>query len=294
MIPASPSLGAASNRRGALFMVLAMACFALEDASLKAATAHVPPAIAIMGFGLLGMAGFALIALSRGERPLPRLTGGLMLRSGIELCGRLFYSLALAFTGLGLTSAILQATPLVVVAGAVVVFGEKVGWRRWLAIAVGLSGVMLVLRPTGDGMDMAAIFAVLGMLGFAGRDLATRAAPLTVTNAQLGVLGMTVLFVAGLVVQLAARTPLVLPGPLPAAQIALTALFGVAAYAALTVAMRTGEVSVVTPFRYTRLVFALILAALMFGEVPDAWMIAGCVLIVGSGLFTLARGRRMV
>ncbi|WP_349768677.1 DMT family transporter [Rhodobacter sp. NTK016B] len=284
----------AQNRRGALFMVLAMACFALEDACLKAATQSVPPAIAIMGFGLLGVAAFSLIALLRGERPVPRLTRGLMLRSGIELCGRLFYSLALAFTGLGLTSAILQATPLVVVAGAVVVFGERVGWRRWLAIAVGLVGVMMVLRPTGEGMDMAAIFAVLGMLGFAGRDLATRAAPLSVTNAQLGVLGMSVLFVAGLVVQLASGTPLVLPAPLPAALIAATALFGVAAYASLTVAMRTGEVSVVTPFRYTRLIFALILAAVMFNEVPDGWMIAGCVLIVGSGLFTLARGRRMV
>lgn len=275
-------------------MVLAMAAFALEDALFKSATQLVPPAIALMGFGGLGILTFAGAALIRRQRPLPRLTRGLLIRSGIELAGRLFYSLALAFTGLGLTSAILQATPLVVVAGAVFLFGETVGWRRWSAIAVGFVGVILVLRPTGDATDPALLFAVLGMLGFAGRDLATRAAPLTVTNAQLGVLGMMVLTLAGVVVQVAMGTPIALPGPEAALRIAATALTGVIAYAALTQAMRSGEVSVVTPFRYTRLVFALILAALMFGEVPDLPMIVGSLLIVGSGLFTLARARRMV
>ena len=136
--------------------------------------------------------------------------------------------------------------------------------------------------------------AVLGMLGFAGRDLATRAAPLNVTNAQLGVLGMSVLALAGLVVQAATWAPLVVPPPLALAQIAGAAVFGCLAYAALTVAMRSGEVSVVTPFRYTRLVFALILATTLFGERPDLPMLLGSALIVGSGLFTLARARRMV
>lgn len=282
----------ALNRRGAAFMVFAMAAFAGEDAFFKAATQTVAPGTAMMGFGLIGACLFTLMALSRGERPMPRLTRGLMIRSGIELCGRLFYSLALAFTGLGLTSAILQATPLMVVAGAVFVFGEKVGWRRWAAIVVGLIGVMLVLRPTGAGFEPAMIFALLGMAGFAGRDLATRAAPLTVTNAQLGVLGMSVMALAGVVVQTASLSMPVLPDGAGALRILGAAVFGVVAYGSLTVAMRSGEVSVVTPFRYTRLVFALILAWIWFGEVPDGWMLAGSVLIVGSGLFTLARSRK--
>ena len=134
---------------------------------------------------------------------------------------------------------------------------------------------------------------VLGMAGFAGRDLATRAAPPRVTNAQLGVLGLGMLFLAGVVVELATRAPLVVPsGPAALAILGATA-FGTSAYAALTVAMRTGEVSVVTPFRYTRLVFALILAALVFGERPDGLMLLGSALIVGSGLFTLARSRKV-
>nr|WP_319800504.1 DMT family transporter [Pararhodobacter zhoushanensis] len=129
------------------------------------------------------------------------------------------------------------------------------------------------------------------MLGFAGRDLATRAAPLSVTNAQLGVLGMGALAVAGLVVQLVTLAPITLPEPMAALRVAGAAVFGCIAYASLTVAMRSGEVSVVTPFRYTRLVFALILAALLFDETPDGIMLLGSALIVGSGLFTLARAR---
>ena len=282
----------AGNRRGALFMVLSMAAFSAEDAFFKAATQLIPAPSAMMGFGLLGMAIFAIAALIRGEVPMPRITRGLAIRSGIEVGGRLFYSLALAFAGLGVTSAILQATPLVVVAGAVWLFGEIVGWRRWVAIALGLCGVLLVLRPTGDALDPAALFAVLGMLGFAGRDLATRAAPLSVTNAQLGVLGMGALSVAGLVVQLVTLAPLGLPEPMAALRVVGAAVFGCIAYASLTVAMRSGEVSVVTPFRYTRLVFALILAALLFDETPDGIMLLGSALIVGSGLFTLARSRK--
>lgn len=283
----------AGNRKGAVFMTLSMAGFAAEDACLKAATALVPAPEAMMSFGALGALIFALVALTRGESPLPRPSRGLAIRSGFELGGRLFYSLALAFASLGATSAILQATPLVVVAGAVWVFGERVGWRRWTAIAVGFGGVLLVLRPSAEGIDAAALFALLGMAGFAGRDLATRAAPPRVTNAQLGVLGLGMLFLAGMVVELATRAPLVWPTGEAALAILGATLFGTLAYAALTVAMRTGEVSVVTPFRYTRLVFALILAAIVFGERPDGLMLLGAALIVGSGLFTLARARRV-
>ncbi|MCB1359757.1 MAG: DMT family transporter [Rhodobacter sp.] len=275
-------------------MVLAMACFAVEDACVKSAAAIVPPSTVMIGFGLTAMAVFAALALIRGERVLPPLSRGLAVRAGFELAGRLFYSLALAFSGLGVTSAILQATPLVVVSGAVWVFGERVGWRRWTAIGLGLIGVLMVLRPSASGVTLSALFALLGMIGFAGRDLATRAAPPTVTNAQLGVLGMGVLFLAGVVVAAVSGQMPVVPPVAAVGRILGAALFGVSAYAALTAAMRMGEVSVVTPFRYTRLVFALGLAWMLFGEVPDAMMLAGSVLIVGSGLFTLARGRRMV
>ena len=282
------------NQRGAAFMVMAMAAFAVEDALFKSATQTLAVGQALMIFGACGAALFALMARSRGESPLPvgGLTRGLAIRSVFELAGRLFWGLALAFANLGDTAAILQATPLVVVAGAVVVFGERVGWRRWTAIAVGFAGVLLVLRPTGAALQPAALFALIGMLGFAGRDLATRAAKPTVTNAQLGVLGFSVIIVAGIIVHLITQAPLTAPPVAAATRLIGAALVGTLAYASLTTAMRTGEVGVVTPFRYTRLVFALILGGVFFGEQPDSLMLAGSALIVGSGIFTLLRSRK--
>ncbi len=275
-----------------------MAIFAVEDALFKAATQHIPVGLCLLIFGSCGAALFAALALSRGQSPLPigGMTRGLLIRSGFELMGRLFFGLALAFADLSSTTAILQAAPLVVVAGAVVVFGERVGWRRWSAIILGLIGVLMVLRPdmSGDtgGLQATAIFAVLGMIGFAGRDLATRAAPPAVTNAQLGVLGFVVLIVAGVLVQLATAEPITTPDPAATLKLVLAAMLGVIAYSGLTAAMRTGEVSVVTPFRYTRLVFALIIAVVVFGETPDPMMLAGAALIVASGIFALARSNR--
>ena len=282
------------NRQGAAFMVAAMAAFAVEDALFKTATQTIPVALALLIFGGVGLALFATLAHLRGDGVAPRggFTRGLAIRSAFEVTGRLFFGLSLAFGDLSTTSAILQATPLVVVLGAVVVFGETVGWRRWTAILLGLVGVLMVLQPTGASLQPTAVFALLGMLGFAGRDLATRAAPPKVTNAQLGTLGFAMLVVAGLVLQAVTGTPLAVPPAADLLRLTTAAVFGVLAYSALTAAMRSGEVSVVTPFRYTRLVFALILAVTLFGERPDTLMLAGSALIVASGLFTLSRARR--
>ena len=201
-------------------MVAAMAAFAVEDALFKTATQTIPVALALLIFGGVGLALFATLAHLRGDGVAPRggLTRGLAIRSAFEVTGRLFFGLSLAFGDLSTTSAILQATPLVVVLGAVVVFGETVGWRRWTAILLGLVGVLMVLQPTGATLQPTAVFALLGMLGFAGRDLATRAAPPKVTNAQLGTLGFAMLVVAGLVLQAVTGTPLAVP---PAADLPL-------------------------------------------------------------------------
>jgi len=282
-----------ANLRGSLWMVAAMAGFAVEDMFLKAATAHIPLGQALLIFGLTGAAFFALLAKRAGETILhpALLSRPLLIRSSFEVAGRLFYSLAIALTPLSTASAILQATPLVVVAGAALLFGETVGWRRWTAITTGFLGVLLILRPGVEGFTLLSLVTVAGMAGFAGRDLATRAAPPALSNRQLGMIGMTMLAVAGgiiLTVTGGAR----LPDPTAAALLAAMTVCGIFAYNALTIAMRTGEVSVVTPFRYTRLVFAMILGVLVFHERPDTLTLAGSALIVASGLYTLTRSRR--
>jgi drug/metabolite transporter (DMT)-like permease len=261
---------------------------------LKSAAASLPVGQILMIFGAGGMIGFAVLAARRGERLLHPaiLSPAILIRCVFEVAGRLFYTLAIALTPLSSASAILQATPLVVVMGAALIFGERVGWRRWTAIAVGFAGVLIILRPGLDGFTPLSLLAVLGMLGFAGRDLATRAAPPVLSNLQLGVYGFAMMVPTGAVL-LAVSGGAALPSAIAAGQLAAATVIGVLAYYALTSAMRMGEVSVVTPFRYTRLVFALILGAAVFGERPDAATLLGSAVIVASGVYTLLRSRRV-
>ncbi|MFN0116092.1 MAG: DMT family transporter [Paracoccaceae bacterium] len=280
------------NLTGAFFMTLSMAGFAVEDVAVKAATRTLPVGVALVIFGLGGMLVFALLTRRRGEPVLPRalLSPTILVRGGFELTGRLFHTLAITFTTLSATSAILQSTPLIVVAGAALLFGESVGWRRWAAILAGFAGALVILRPGLDGFSALSLLAVAGTVGFAGRDLATRAAPPALSDTQLGVCGFFAMVPAGAAL-LALTGGARLPGPAESALLAAAISVGVLAYWCLTRAMRTGEVAAVTPFRYTRLVFALALGIAVFGERPDAATLAGSALIVASGLYTLARSR---
>jgi len=273
-------------------MVAAMAGFALEDMILKSAAQSLPIGQVMVIVGLIGMATFAALARARGEAALhpAMLSRPLLIRGLCEVTGRLFYALALALTPLSQASAILQATPLVVVAGAALIWGERVGARRWAAILVGLAGVLVILRPGLAGFEPLSVLAVLGMLGFAGRDLATRAAPASLGTLQLGVSGFGMLTVAGTIL-LGFTGGAVWPQGAEWPLLGAGAVCAVLAYSALTRAMRTGEVSAVTPFRYTRLVFAMILGTAVFGERPDGTMLLGSALVIGAGLSVLIRRR---
>lgn len=277
------------NQRGAAFMTSSMAGFSVEDVFVKAAAETLPLGQVLLTIGLAGMLAFLAMTLHAGEALFPPaiLSRPMLIRSGFEITGRLFYGLAITLTALSTTSAILQATPLVVVAGAALVFGERVGWQRWLAVVAGFLGVMVILRPGSDFSSLS-LLAVVGLLGFAGRDLATRAAPKGLSNRQLGTLGFAMLAISGAIL-LTLDGGARFPNPTDIALLAGGAVFGVLGYHSLTFAMRTGEVSAVTPFRYTRLVFALILAMLLFHEVPDTATWIGAAMVVGSGLFALTR-----
>jgi len=291
---ADRSAGLSANLRGTLLMIAAMAAFAVEDALFKSVTRTLPPGQSTLMFGLTGLVIFAAWARLSGEPAFlaemlrPRLLG----RSAFEIAGRLFFALALAYAPLATTSAILQATPLVVIAGAALLLGARVPAGRWLAVGLGFVGVVMVIRPSPAAFDATALFAVAATIGFAGRDLATRMSPPAVSARQLGVLGFLVVTAAGIILMVWEAAPLRWPLPSEALRLGLTGLVGVLAYQALTQAMRTGEVAVVTPFRYSRLLFALLFAVLVFGERLDGWTIAGMVLIVATGLFALLpRGR---
>ncbi|MBL4906074.1 MAG: DMT family transporter, partial [Sneathiella sp.] len=260
----------------------------------KAASRSVPVGEALIIFGLGGMFIFIFLTKYRGETVLHPaiLSRPILIRSICEVIGRLFFALAIALTPLSSASAILQATPLVVAVGAVVFFRETVGWHRWGGIIAGFVGVLLILRPGLSGFEPASLFAVIGTLGFAGRDLATRAAPPVLSNMQLGVYGFFVLTVAGSLLLIWTGGAIFFLTLTTWLQLGGTIVAGVLAYYALTAAMRSGDVSVIAPFRYTRLVFAMVLGVFVFAERPDGMTLLGSAFIVVSGFYTVLRERR--
>lgn len=284
-----------ANLAGSIWMIAAMAIFAIEDAFIKAASEVLPVGQVLIIFGLGGALVFACLALINRE-PLfsPDVVSRPMcIRVVFEITGRLFYVLALSLIPLSAATVILQATPLVVVAGAALVFGEKVGWRRWSAIFVGLIGVVIIIQPGTDSFSVLSLLAIIGMIGFAGRDLASRAAPAVLSTTILGLYGFVSIVVAGGLFAIWQDVAFVMPDAEISVYVLGAVLAGVAAYSCLMKAMRIGEVSAVTPFRYSRLLFGIALGILLFDERLDLAMVVGSGLIVLSGLFILWRGRQV-
>lgn len=281
------------NMEGSLWMVAAMLGFALEDSFFKASTATLPIGQAIVLMGSIGALIFSLLA-RRNDQSLfvPEVKSRpMLLRAVFEIFGRLFFFLALALAPLSSATVILQAAPIVVVAGAALFLGDKVGWRRWIAIALGMTGVLVVLNPQSDSFTWHSGFAVLGMLGFAGRDLASRAAPASLSTSVLGFYGFVTIIAAGIAYRLWSGEVFVSVTFENGFPIAMSAVLGVMGYSCLMKAMRTGEVSAVTPFRYSRLLIGLAIGVLWFGESLTPRMLAGSAIIILAGLFLLWRGR---
>ncbi len=278
-----------ANLFGSLWMVAAMAAFAIEDACVKAASVTLPIGQILILFGAGGALIFALLMRRNGTPLFVReaVSRPMCIRVFFEITGRLFYVLAISLIPLSAATVILQATPLVVVIGAALVFGESVGWRRWVAVFVGLAGVVVIIQPGAESFSVLSILAVIGMIGFAGRDLASRAAPASLGTLALGFYGFLAIVVAGALYALWQGVPFVQPRGVVLLQLAAATLAGVTAYACLMKAMRTGEVAAVTPFRYTRLLFGIGIGVMFFDEKLNAAMFLGAGLIVLSGLFIL-------
>ncbi len=282
------------NLRGSLLMVAAMAAFALEDTLIKLMSAGLPMGQVVAMLGCFGALFFGTLTWARGHRVLAPalLSRAVLLRNLGEMIATASFVSAIVLTELASASAILQATPLAVTLGAAIFLGESVGWRRWTAIGVGFAGVLLIIRPGLEGFTPASLFAVLAVAGLALRDLSVRAVPASVTSGQLSTWGFATVIPTGLLMMLAMGAGPEWPTPADMARLGGAVVVGVSGYYAIVAATRTGEVSVVVPFRYTRLIFALILGMVVFGERPDALMLTGAALIVGAGLYTIWREAR--
>lgn len=280
------------NQRGILLMVLGMAGFALEDMFVKLLAERLPTGeiLIVLGFGAAIL--FGAFARRRGLRVWSRdlLHPAVMGRNLGEMLGTFGYVLAVALSPLTTATAIFQATPLAVAMGAALFLGERVGWRRWTAIALGFGGVLMIVRPGSEAFVPASLFAVLAVVGLGARDLFTRRIPGRVDSMLLVVSGFGSVGLVG-VAQLLMTGGAVLPSGTEALWFASALLFGASAYWALTESTRLGELSAIMPFRYSRLIFAILIGTTVFAERPDAWALSGAALIVASGIYSLLRER---
>ena len=294
LTPSSGSAQAAAdagNLRAVLLMTIAMALFALEDAAIKILTVRLPVGQIIAMIGALGCLTFWALLAREGGRLVTRDMRHpvFLLRAGGEMVGTLGFVSALALTPLASASAILQALPLALVLGAALFLGERVGWRRWLAIAAGFAGVLLIVRPGTAGFEPLSLLALVGVIGLAARDLATRRMPRHIPSHQLSAAAYGILVPSGLVLAALQGTPFVMLDRAEALALAFCWIVGVLGYAAMVLATRVGEASLIAPLRYTRLVFTLILAVVVFGERPDAPTLIGAAIICGAGVFAMWR-----
>ena len=283
------------NLRGAGLMVLAMLLFALEDMLIKFMAATLPIGQIV---GMLGLGSSVLLAVALRAQRQPLftaqiLTPAILLRAFGELVGTVGFVTAIALIPLSTASAILQATPLFVTLGAALFLQEKVGWRRWSAIFVGFLGVLLIIRPGLEGFDWQSLFALQGVIGLGIRDLATRRVPAHTSSLQLSFWAFLVLLPAAGFMIWVNDEVITMPDQTRWAIYLVALVIGIAAYYAIVAAMRLGEISFVTPFRYSRILFALVIGVVIFSERPDALTLIGAAVIVGSGLYTLWRERNV-
>ena len=273
-------------------MAAAMAAFTINDAITKSVSAEMNFGQVMMVRGLFAIVLIAVLALhQRALRP-PRtlMTMAVVLRVAGEIGGTILFLAAIVNLPLANTTAILQALPLAITLGAALTFGEPVGWRRWLAIAAGFIGVLIIVRPGVEGFNQFSLFALISVIFCAIRDLATKQIPASIPSLFVTLLTTVTVTIAGaaILVPLGGWTP---PSGRALALLALAAVLLLIGYQCIIMALRTGDISAVAPFRYSALLWAMLLGYLVFGDRPDAMMVTGAAIIVSSGLYAFYRER---
>ncbi len=278
------------NTQGALYMAAAMAAFSCSDALSKSV-------ISVMNAGqimfLRGIVTSILVYLLARRMGALRswkviLQPMVMLRVIFEALAAATYITALGMMPIANASAILQSLPLAVTLFAALFLKEPVGWRRWSAIVIGFIGVLIIIRPGPQGFTAATLLVVASVFVTAGRDLATRYVDKDVPSLMVTV--CTAIFItffgAALIAPFGGWRPIT---PTSLTHIMLAAVMVLIGYQTVIQAMRTGDISVVAPFRYLSLIFSALLGLIFFGEMPDFWTGVGSLIVIASGLYTFYR-----
>ena len=275
-------------------MILSMACFAVEDTFIKLLSARLPATQILFSVGFGG----ALITLALAVTLNVKLADKILLNKHVisrtiaDLFGALFFTSAMVLIPMSLLASILQATPLFVTLGAAILLGEKVGWRRWSAIFIGFLGVIIILQPGYGSFQLASLLGLAAVLCLALRDVVTRDMATEIPTLTVTFYACLAMGSAGFIAYPFFGTP-IMPTTFEAILLVCATIIGVTGYFLIVLATRKGDVSVIAPFRYSRLLFSLGLASLILGEMLTLPILLGGLLVVSSGIYTFGRERRL-
>lgn len=281
----------AENLKGSAYMTIAMAGFAVNDTFVKSVgeTLNVGQSLFLRGCFASLLVFIAAKMLGQWRSPKQLFNPLILFRMAGDLLATGSFVTAIFNMPLGNATAILQALPLALTAAAAFFFGEQVGWRRMIAIIIGFIGVLIVVRPGLDGFTNYSLLVLLAVLGCVIRDLSTRIIPnavpammITLTTA----IGVTLMGAVMAIFQ--PWNPVDAPA---IGKLAFASVFLVIGYYFVVITMRIGDVGFISPFRYSVLIFAMIGGFIFFNEIPDQYTIAGSLIIVITGIYTLYRER---
>jgi len=282
------------NVRSSLYMMMSMLGFTLNDLLIKSLDGALPTTQVIGIRGCFLSLFILFIAWRQGllHRWPEVLNNRLGVRAICEAAATVFFLTALIQMPFANLVALLQALPLAVTVGAVLFLGEQVGWRRWLAIVIGLVGVLIIVRPGMEGFHFASVLVLMSVVMAAARDLITRQLPPHLPSILVS--GSSAVFLAcvGLVITSARGTWI----PVTAGNMGIlisASFFLFFGYQFVIMSMRTGELAYVVPYRYTGLLWAILLGYLIFNEVPDILTLVGASIVVLTGLYTAYREARV-
>ncbi len=287
-------MGKTDNMRGAVLMMLSMAAFTLNDVCIKSVADELPLFQAVLLRGLMTSVMIAALAIYQGALKIriPRKDWGVIfLRLIGEVGATVFFLNALFHMPIANVTSILQSLPLAITLAGAIFFGEKVGWRRYLAISVGFVGVMLIVRPGTDGFDYYSVLALIAVAFIVVRDLSTRRLSANVPSMSVALITAIAITLLGAVMTAFADWQPVTPRAM--GLLGGASIFIIAGYLFSIMVMRVGEISFSAPFRYTALIWAIVLGILVFNEVPDTWTLIGSTIVIGMGVYTFYRERQI-
>lgn len=280
------------NTRGIVAMLASVVVFIFNDALIKLAAENMPPvqAIGVRGLFATLWCGLALMATGAWRKIAYAVHPKVMLRSGLEAAAAIIYLIALFQIPFAIATAVNLSMPLILTVLAVFVLKEDVRWRRWTAAAVGFVGVLLVIQPRPGDINGWTWVALTGTCLSACRDIVARDLPPAVPT-------LVVSFSTAITVAIVGCLWALMEGwqPIDArawGYLVSSSLLLAMGYQFLVIALRSGgEISVMAPFRYSSILWALAIGYVVWGEVPNTLALAGIAVVVASGLYILHRER---